>query len=207
MRWPKWGLAGLVVLAFLAFWMLLAGPDEMLGINLGGFGIGLATLVAWSAIHGISVAPQGELDEGASPGEWRAWIGFAFSLLVAGYLLSKAEVIAAVTDYRDLGKIGRNIVLLVIAWAVVSQVLEWRWKGKVLEDERDREIAVRAASWGRNATVFALVGIAVTLLTPAERLAWATHIVIAHMLIFTAVLGAVIEYAVTALSHWRDRRP
>jgi len=207
MRWPKWGLAGLVVLAFVAFWMLLAGPDKVLGIDLGGFGIGLAALVAWSAIHGISAAPRGELDEAVSPGEWRAWIGLAFSLLVAGYLLAKSDVIASVSDYRDLGRIGRNVVLLVIAWAVVSQVLEWRWKDKVLEDERDREIAARAADWGRYATVFAVFGIAVTLgLSPADRLEWASHIVIAHLLVFALVWGSVAEYAVTALSHWRDRR-
>jgi phosphatidylglycerophosphate synthase len=207
MRWPKWGLAGLVALAFVAFWMLLAGPDKVLGVDLGGFGIGLAALVAWSAIHGISVAPRGELDETVSPGEWRAWIGLAFSLLVGAYLFAKSDVIASVADYRDLGKIGRNVVLLVVAWAVVSQVLEWRWKDKVLEDERDREIAVRAANWGRYATVIAVLGIAVMLgLSPAAKLAWASHIVIAHLLVFALVWGSVMEYAVTALSHWRDRR-
>ena len=208
MRWPKWGLAGLVVLAFVAFWMLLAGPDEILGIDLGGFGIGLATLVAWASIHGISVAPRGELDEAVSPGEWRAWIGLGFSLLVAGYLLAKGDVIASVSDYRELGRIGVNIVLLVIAWAVVSQVLEWRWKDKVLEDERDREIAVRAAGWGRGATVFVVIGIAAMLgLSPAWKLAWATHIVIAHLLVFAIIWGSIMEYGVTAVSHWRDRRP
>lgn len=207
MRWPKWGLAGLVVLAFVAFWLLLAGPDEMLGIDLGGFGFGLATLVAWLAIHGISVAPRGGLDEEVSPGEWKAWIGLGFSLLVAGYLLAKGDVIASVGDYRDLGRIGRNIVLLVIAWAVISQVLEWRWKGKVLADERDREIAVRAAGWGRGATVVAVLGIAAMLgLSPAWKLQWATHIVIAHLLVFAMIWGSIAEYAVTAVSHWRDRR-
>ena len=207
MRWPKWGLAGLVVLAFVAFWMLLAGPDEILGIDLGGFGIGLAALVAWSAIHGISVAPRGELEEVVSPAEWKAWIGLAFSLLVSGYLISKGQLIASVSDPRDLSRIGRNFVLLMIAWTVVSQMLERRWKGHVLEDERDREIAVRANTWGRGATVVAVVGIALMLgLSPAERLEWATHLAIAHMLVFSLVLGGVVEYAVNALSHWRDRR-
>lgn len=208
MRWPKWGLAGLVGLAIVAFWMLLAGTEEILGVDLGGFGVGLATLVAWAALHGISVAPRGEFEEAVSPSEWKAWIGLAFSALVAGYLLTKGDAIAAVTDYRDLGNVGRNIVLLVIAWAVVSQVLAWRWKGKVLEDERDREIAVRAAGWGRGATVFVVIGIAAMLgLSPAWKLAWASHIVIAQMLVFALVWGSIMEYAVTAVSHWRDRRP
>src|SRR5688572_5116329 len=178
MGWPKWGLAGVVGLALVAFWVLLAGPEEILGLDLGGFGIGLSTLVAWLAIHGISAAPHGELDEQVSPGEWRAWIGAGFSALVAGYLLAKGDVIANAQDLHDLGRIGRNIVLLLVAWLVVSQVLQRRWKGAVLADERDRIIEVRAAAWGRMATVIAVIGIAVTLgLTPAARLAWATPIV------------------------------
>jgi hypothetical protein len=204
--WPKWGLAGVVGLALVAFWVLLAGPEELLGLDLGGFGIGLSALVAWLAIYGISAAPRGELDELVSPGEWKAWIGAGFSALVAGYLLAKGDVIASVTDYRDLGRIGRNIVLLLISWAVVSQVLAWRWKGAVLADERDREIEVRAAGWGRAATVVAVIGIAVLLgLSPAAKLAWATHIVIAHLLIFALVVSCLVEYAVAGVAYWRDR--
>jgi hypothetical protein len=205
--WPKWGLAGVVGLALVAFWVLLAGPEEILGLDLGGFGIGLSALVAWLAIHGISAAPRGELDEQVSPGEWRAWIGAGFSALVAGYLLAKGNVIANAADLHDLGRIGRNIVLLLVAWAVVSQVLQWRWKDAVLADERDRDIAVRAAAWGRMATVVAVIGIAVTLgLTPAARLAWATPIVIAHLLIFALVVSCLVEYAVSGVSYWQDRR-
>ena len=207
MAWPKWGLAGVVGLAMVAFWVLLAGPEEILGLDLGGFGIGLSALVAWLAIHGISVAPRGELDESVSPGEWKAWVGAGFSALVVGYLLTKADVIANATDVDDLGRIGRNIVLLLIAWVVVSQVLQRRWKDAVLADERDRDIEVRAAKWGRMATEVAVIGIAVTLgLTPAARLAWATPIVIAHMLIAALVVSSLVQYAVTGLSYWKDRR-
>ncbi|TNJ34224.1 hypothetical protein [Arenimonas terrae] len=208
MRWPKWGLAGVVVLAGVAFWLLLAGPKEVFGVDPGGFGFGLLVLVAWAAVHGISAAPRTELDEAVSPGEWRAWIGVGFTLGVMAYLLAKADVIAGAGDLRDVGRIGRNIVLLLITWAVVGQVLQWRWKGKVLEDERDREIEVRAAGWARCALVFCVIGIAVTLgLTPAAHLAWATPIMLAHLLVFALVWHSLVEYAVTALSYWRDRRP
>lgn len=208
MRWPKWGLAGLVALAGVAFWLLLAGPQQVLGIDPGGFGFGLLVLVAWGAVHGISAAPRGELDDAVSPGEWRAWVGLGFTLVVAAYLLLKADVIAGATDARDLGRIGRNIVLLLVTWAVISQVLRWRWKGKVLEDERDRDIEVRAAGWGRCALVFVVIGLAAMFgLSPVERLAWATPIVIAHLLVFALVWGSLVEYAVTAISYWRDRRP
>lgn len=208
MRWPKWGLAGLVALAGVAFWLLLAGPEQVLGIDPGGFGFGLLVLVAWGAVHGISVAPRGELDDAVSPGEWRAWVGLGFTVMVAAYLLLKADVIAGATDMRDLGRIGRNIVLLLITWAVISQVLQWRWKGKVLEDERDRDIEVRAAGWGRGALVFVVFGLAVMFgLSPVDRLAWATPIVTAHLLVFALVWGCLVEYAVTAVSYWLDRRP
>lgn len=207
MAWPKWGLAGVVGLAMVAFWVLLAGPEEILGLDLGGFGIGLSTLVAWLAIYGITAAPRSELDESVSPGEWKAWIGAGFSLLVVGYLLTKAGVIADAQDMRDLGRIGRNIVLLLVAWAVVSYVLQTRWKDAVLADERDREIEARAAKWGHTSTMVAVIGIAATLaLTPAGRLAWATPIAIAHVLIFALVVSCLVEYAVTGVSYWRDRR-
>lgn len=208
MRWPKWGLAGVVALAGVAFWMLLAGPDQTLGIDLGGFGFGLMVLVAWLAVHGISAAPRGELDDAVSPGEWRAWVGLGFTAVAVAYLLAKADLIVGATDLRDLGGIGRNLVLLLVSWAVVSQVLQWRWKGKVLEDERDREIEVRAAVWARCALVFLVIGIAIMLaMSPPARLAWATHIAIAHLLVFALVWHSLVEYAVTALSYWRDRRP
>lgn len=207
MSWPKWGLAGVVGLALVAFWVLLAGPEEILGLDLGGFGIGLSALVAWLAIHGISAAPRGELDEQVSPGEWRAWIGAGFSALVAGYLLTKADVIASATDLQDLGRIGRNVVLLLIAWIVVVQVLQRRWKDAVLADERDRVIEARAAAWGRTATEVAVIGIAITLgLTPAARLAWATPIAVAHVLIFALVVSYLVQCAVTGVSYWQDRR-
>jgi uncharacterized membrane protein YidH (DUF202 family) len=208
MRWPKWGLAGLVALAGFAFWLLLAGPKEVLGLDLGGFGFGLLVLVAWASMHAVTAAPRGELDDAVSPGEWQAWVGFGFTLVVLAYLLLKADVIAGTRDFRDLGRIGRNIVLLLVSWAVVAQVLRWRWKGKVLEDERDRDIAVRAAAWGRCALVFCVIGVAVTLgLTPPARLAWATPIMVAHLLVFALVWHSLVEYAVAGISYWRDRRP
>lgn len=207
MRWPKWGLAGLVALAGVSFWILLAGPEEILGLDLGKFSIGLSALVAWAALHAVTVAPRGELDDAVSPGEWRAWVGLGFTAMVAGYLLAKADVIAGAGDLRDLGKVGGNVVLLLIAWAVVGQALRWRWKGRVLEDERDREIEGMAVGWARGALVAVVVGLAVLFgFTPVERLAWATPIAISHLLVFALVWHTGVEYAATAFAYWRDRR-
>lgn len=204
----KWGFLGLVVLASVSFWLLLAGPDRVLGLDTGNLGIGLATLVAWSSLYRVMTAPRGELDETVSPAEWQAWIGFGFIALMIAYLLAKADVIAGATDLRDLGAVGRSVAMLLVSWAVLAWHLGQRWKDVVREDERDREIAIRAAGWGRGAMVFVVIGVIVTLgLTPAARLAWATPIVVAHLLVFALLWGSLVECAVAAGMHWRDRRP
>jgi uncharacterized membrane protein len=208
MRWPKWGLAGLVALAGVAFWLLLAGPDELLGLDSGNVGVALAATVAWVSMYGVSVAPRGALDDAVSPGEWKAWIGLGFTLLVAVYLLAKADVIAAAVDRRDLGAVGRSVVMLLIAWGILSWTLESRWKHQVIEDERDRDIAARAAGWSRTALVFSVIGLVVMFgFSPVDRLTWATPLVIAHLLIFALVWSCIVEYAVIGMCYWRDRRP
>lgn len=206
MRWPKWGLAVLVALAGLSFWLLLAGPGPLLGFDRGNLGVGLSALVAWTLLYGISAAPRGELDDALSPGEWRAWVGLGFTAMVAAYLLLKADVILGAVDRRDLGGIGRNIVLLLVAWAVVSRLLGGRWKGKVLADERDREIEGMAAGWARGTLVAAMLVFVVLFgFTPPDRLAWATPIATAHLLLFGLVWHSLVEYAVTVGAYWRDR--
>ena len=80
------------------------------------------------------------------------------------YFLGRASVFVA-GHWGDphAGAVARNLVLLLVAWTVLSSTLAARWKGRVEEDERDREIAARAAGWGRGALVLCLVGIAVML--------------------------------------------
>ena len=207
MRWPKWGLVVLVVLAGLAFWLLLAGPGRILGFDAGGAGIALTALVAWLALHGVSVAPRSEMENAVSPGEWKAWIGVGFSVLAIAYFLSKAHLFFGATDLRDVQAVGRNLVLMLIAWTVLSWTLENRWKGRVQQDERDREIENVASGWARGALVFVVIGVAVMLgISPARKLEWATPIAIANLLIFALIWSCFVEYIVTALSYWRDRR-
>lgn len=206
MYWPKWSLAGLLVVGGVAFWLMLAGPDRLLGIESGNLGVALVMMVGWGSLYGISTVPRGELEETVSPAEWQAWVGLGFSLLTAAYCLAKAHLFVGVTDLRDVQVVGRNLVLLLIAWTVVSWLLGERWKGRVLEDERDREIEKLAAGWGRGALVSCVIGIAVMLgISPAEKLHWATHIAIANLLVFALVWGCLVEYAVAAISYWRDR--
>ncbi|PZQ21285.1 MAG: hypothetical protein DI562_20845 [Stenotrophomonas acidaminiphila] len=203
----KWWL--LLVGAMLAFWALLAGPDVLFGVDLGKWGTALLVTVAWVSMFAVSQAPPGEAEHGLSPGEWKAWVGVAFMLAATGYFLAKAHVFAEgpVADNYGARAVGRNLVLLLVAWSVLLGVLGARWKGRVQEDERDREIEKQAAGWGRGGLMFVVIGLAVMLaFSPADRLAWATHLMIANLLVFALMWGWLCEYAATAVMYWRDRQ-
>lgn len=205
----RWGMLGLLLVAGLALWLLLAGPGRLLGIDTGNAGMVLLVGTAWVSLYAIRQMPRGDLDKAASPAEWRAWIGFGFTAIAVVYFLAKAHVFkdAGLLHNPDANAVGRNLVMLLIAWAVLSSVLASHWKGQVQEDERDREIATRAGGWGRGALTACIIGIAVMLsFSPGDRLQWATHFMIANLLVFSLMWGFLVEYAATAILYWRDRR-
>ncbi|KRA53252.1 hypothetical protein ASD77_00685 [Pseudoxanthomonas sp. Root65] len=203
------GWLGLLVAGLLAFWALLAGPDVLAGVDLGKWGTALLVTVAWVSLYAISRTPLGDAERGVSPGEWKAWVGVVFMLVAVAYFLAKAHVFAqgAVWDNHGARAVGRNLVLLLVAWAVLTHVLGARWKGRVQEDERDLRIEQQAAGWGRSGLTFCLIGLAVMLaFSPAERLAWATPFMVANLLVLALMCGWLCEYAATAAMYWRDRR-
>jgi magnesium-transporting ATPase (P-type) len=204
----RW-LVGAVLVAAVALWLLLAGPARILGFDGGQAGIVLLMATAWMSLFRISRAPRDQLEGMASPSEWRAWLGLGFMLAAVVYFLVKAQVFQRMSAWNDpdAAAVARNLVMLLIAWAVLANVLASRWKGAVQEDERDREIEQQAAGWGRGALVFIIIGIAVMLgFSPAERLQWARPFVIANLLVFALMWGWLCEYAATAIYYWRDRR-
>lgn len=199
----------LLVGAMLAFWALLAGPDVLFGVDLGKWGTALLVAVAWVSMFAVSRTPPGEAERSLSPGEWKAWVGVAFMLAATGYFVAKAHVFAEghAWDNHEARAVGRNLVLLLVAWSVLNGVLGARWKGRVQEDERDREIEQQAAGWGRGALTACMIGLAVMLaFSPTDRLTWATHFMIANLLVFALMWGWLCEYAATAVMYWRDRR-
>ncbi|MGY1425275.1 hypothetical protein [Lysobacter sp. A289] len=204
----RWGSLGLLLLAMFAFWLLLASPESLLGIDTGNVGMVLLITVAWVSLFAASRLPRDTVTQAASPGEWKAWIGTAFMAAAVAYFASNADVFLAATVWNDSGtrRVVRNLVLLLIAWNVLSSVLATRWKGAVAEDERDREIAAKAVGWARTGLVVFGIGLAVTLgLSPPDRLQWASHLVIANLLIFGMMASCLIEYVAIAVFYWRDR--
>lgn len=208
MKLRRWWFPGLLLAAGLALWLLLAGPSDVLGFDPGKGGVALLVAVVWASLFVAQSLPRGELDRDASPGEWKAWIGVVFMGVAVAYFLARIEVFrgAGVPFNPEAARVGRNLVLLLVAWAVLSSVVASRWKGRVQEDERDREIARKAGGWGRAALIAAVIGIAVMLgFSPAEKLRWASHMMVANLLVFALMWGWLVEYAVTAVAYWRDR--
>lgn len=199
---------GLASIGAVASWLLLAGPARVFGIDTGNAGVLLFMLVGWGALYQVSRIPDGGLGESMSRGEWRAWLGFAFTLVIGAYSVMHAHAFQGppLTRNPDANHVGCNIAMMLVSWMILAHVLDQRWRGAVREDERDRQIAARAAGWARITLVVLAIALAVLLsFSPAERLAWAPPPMIGHLLIVGLVASCVVEYAVTALSYWRDR--
>lgn len=205
----SWGIAALLLMASLSLWLLMAGPERLLGVDTGMAGVALLVTVAWVSLYGVSRLPRGTLERAASPGEWKAWIGSGFMLAAIVYFLGNVDAFADGTAWNnpEAAAVGRHLVLLLVAWAVLSSVLSSRWKSAVEEDERDREIAAKASGWGRGALTVCVIGIAVMLaFSPARKLQWAAPSMVANLLVFALMWGWFVEYVATGVAYWRDRR-
>ncbi len=206
--------AVLVPLSVLAFFALFVLP----GIDLGWFG-GLAMFAAawlvwyllWATLRESAAAAQSDesATPTASPGEQRAWIGLVFSFAILVYLGLRGPLLVAADGSlaRGASAIGRHLGFLIAVWLVAMQVLRKRWRDSVELDERDRVIHARAVDWARGGLSVFVIGVAVTFaFTPLERLDWAQPMVISNLMMAGLIASCVLEYAVTALSYWMDRR-
>ncbi|HEU4665289.1 MAG TPA: hypothetical protein VFS55_14770 [Dokdonella sp.] len=200
---------GLAIVAAVATWLLLAGPARVLGIDAGNTGVFLLMAAGWGSLYAISRMPDGGLGETMSRGEWRAWLGLAFTLVIAAYSIAHAGAFQGppLPHNPDANRVGRNVVMLLVAWLILAHVLDARGRPGVRQDERDREIEARGAGAARLALVVILVGYAALLsFSPTARLDWAVPPLIGHLLIVALVVSCAFEYLVIGVGYWRDRR-
>jgi len=205
----SWHVAALAAIALPALWLLLAGPERVLGLDAGRLGMALLVTAAWSSLLALSMLPRCEGEAALAPGEWKAWIGLGFMLVATLYFLVKLRLFAGESfPQAPLSSgVARDLVMLLVAWVVLSQVVAARWKGRVEADERDREIEANAAEWGRGGLVFCVIGLAVLFgFSPAERMQWATPFMVANLLVFALMWGWLVEYAASVALYVRDRR-
>ncbi len=147
------------------------------------------------------------LERAAAPAEVNAWVMLLFLGAIMAVLLGNADVMANGLDGGEAKKLSMKLAVLGLFYVILAQALRARRGNAVLEDERDREIGRLASGWGRFALVFCVIGIAVMLaFSPADKLEWATHFMIANLLVFALISGWLCEYAATVIYYWLDRR-
>ncbi|MGH8085055.1 MAG: hypothetical protein ACREPV_07245 [Lysobacter sp.] len=202
----RWVFAGLLGVAGVATWLLLAGPDTLLGIDTGNAGMVLLITATWVSLYLISRMPRGDAEFVVSPGEWKAWIGVGFMVVAITYFLSRLQVFAHAGPWEGANIVGRNLVMLLIAWTILSRVLKSQWQGQVEEDERDRQITIRSKDWGYGAMISFVIGLALMLgFSPAHKLEWASHFMIGNLLVFSLMVACLFEHAARAVLYLRDR--
>lgn len=200
---------GVAVIGGIAFWLATARPGHLFGIDTGHIGVLAMIGCLWLSMWWLSRVPADEMAAAASPAEWEAWIGLVFLGMAIGWFLLKLPLFAVegpISEHPGVARGGRNVVMLVIAWLVISSVLGQRWRGRAQVDERDRLIAAGACRRGRTALLVQLAILAGLLaFSPADRLQWATPVMLAHLLILAMMLAHWLELAVQAVSYWRER--
>ncbi len=207
---PRTQLIACLLLAGVGLALFFGGEYRDLGLPLGWVGTVLFVAAVWFCVDAVHRIPHSEDEAAVAHGEWQAWIGVAFVGAVIVASLLKADVFlpqVPIGRNPEAGVAGRGIGTLFVAWLVLAYVLKQRWAGKVLEDERDVQIELAASQWGRGATAFCIIGIAVMLgFSDTDRLREFSYPFIAQMLMLTLLWGLWFDQLVAALLYWRDRR-
>lgn len=205
--------AVLVPLSILALYALFVLPDIDLGWP-GGLamlaGVWIVWYLLWATLQESAAAAS--IDGAAasvSPGEQRAWIGLVFTAaILVYYTLRGSQMVAADGGMAPAASaIGKHLGMLVVGWLVVMQVLRRRWRDTVAEDERDRTIQALAGNWARIGLSVFVLGLAVMFaFSPPDRLQWAVPMAVSNLMVTGLVASSLLEYAVTGVAYWRDRR-
>lgn len=195
----------LIAPAALGLWLIVAIPSRWHGLDTGSIGAGLLLVIAAAGLW-----LSGRIrDDGASPhspGEQGRWVALVFTGLIGALMLAHAGTFAGARTIAELDGIGRPIAMLLVGWLILASIARRRPGAGVREDERDREVARAADAAAHVVLALAIVAIAVTLgLTPPARLAWASPIAIANLLMFALVAAAFVGHGAALWHYRRDR--
>ncbi len=207
---PRTRLIAWLVVAGVGLALFFSGEYRDIPFPAGWIGTFLFVAAVWFSVDALHRVPHTDAETRIAHGEWQAWIGVAFVGAVIAVSVLKAHVFLPQVPIRhnpDAGAVGQRIGTLFIAWLVLAAVLKQRWAGKILTDERDAQIELAASQWGRYATVFVVIGIALLLgFSDTARLQQFSYPFIAQMLMTTLLVGVWFDQLIAAILYWRDRR-
>jgi len=207
---PRHQLIVWLLLAGVGLALFFSGEYRDIPLPLGWFGTLLFVSAVWFSVDAVHRIPRSEEEGEIAPGEWQAWVGLAFATALLVAMLLGGEHFRSdlpIGRNPDAVAVGTRIGALFVAWVVLAHMLKQRWTGKVQQDERDVRIELVAGQWGRCATAFCVIGIALMLgFSDAERLRDFSYPFIAHMLMFALLWGLWFDQAVAAILYRRDRQ-
>ena len=193
--------------ALVGFWFVFWPPgliDQAPWYAIGPLLLAVGTAVA--ALQ-LSVRTLAGVEERMAPAEIGAWLLLVYTTAIAAWVLAYAHLLMDGWSRSDMRSASIRLMMLVLPYLVVSTVMRARRGKAVLEDERDRQIEIRAVQWGRGALVACIFGVMLMLaFSPAYKLQWATPPAIATMLLFALVWGWLVEAAAKVAMYLWDRR-
>lgn len=190
--WLAAGIAGMVI----GGWLTLFAANRIAGIETGLLGSLLLSASSWLTL--IQLLRPARSSGLAGFGEKQSWIGLGVTLLSAAYVITKLAAQGWSNDIHAPGmqRIPLGVIGLLIGAAVLERLLRHREPDAIVEDERDHLIRQRAARISHGALIGLIITASVTLgLSPVERLAFATPVMIAYGLIGLLALGELMRYA------------
>ena len=207
-----WGVLALALTGALAS---LFGLDQSLwGLNLGSLGATVFGLTLWFGAWLFARYPDRIFASEWSIAERRAWTALVFVLLILLSYLRFMWALAAMPEvpatFRDLPaeQFIANLVVLFIAWAVVSSSLRGKQPDVIEADERDLRLRGAADHVGDWALTI-LVGWCAGLLAfqPAERLTWwLAPLIAANVLIGILIAKTLVEHVYLVGRYAWERR-
>lgn len=186
--------------------MLCATPNPWIDTDLGAAGSAISLISVWIALW-LASSQRETLPLDISLAEKENWISLFYTGALALFLASELDVIGVASSPRQLAGMGKVIVAMLIGWAVLSSVIRQRSSQRIKRDERDRQLQRHADAVSHTAICVIVVALALTLgLSPMNRLAWFTPLMIAHLLILALIVASVAGHSYAAWAYWRDRR-
>jgi hypothetical protein len=207
-----WGVLALALTGALA--CLFAPDQNVWGLNLGSLGATVFGFTLWVGAWLFARYPERIFAAAWSIAERRAWTAVVFVLLIfiayLRFMWSVAGMPEVPATFGDLPSqhFIANLVVLFIAWAVVSSAIRGKEPDVIEADERDRRLRSSADHIGDWALTILICWCAGLLaFQPAERLTWwLAPLIAANVLIGILIVKTLIEHAYLVGRYAWDRR-